>query len=116
MNPRESLYLEATVRCPGQGGGRSIRTRTRNISYEGALVEDKGFADLRGTIVRLEFEAAPDRIIGLDALVLRAGKEGLGLMFAYYSSHVFEQLDALLASEADRHRCGVNARSPFADA
>lgn len=105
MNPRKPLCLTAAVRYPGEGGARSIHTVTRNLSYEGVFLEALGFAPLQGGIVRIELET-PDRgTIVLDALVVRQAADGLGLMFAYYSTETFEQLDALLEPEAKKRRC-----------
>lgn len=105
MNPRKPLCLTATVRYPGEGGGRSIHTVTRNLSYEGIFLETLACAHLQGGIVRVELETPGYGKIVLDALVLRQAADGLGLMFAYYSTEVFEQLDVLLEPEAKKRRC-----------
>lgn len=107
MNPRRPLRLAATVYYPGEGGGSHIHTVTRDLCYEGAFIETLACAHLQGGIVRVELQTPRYGRIGLDALVLRTGADGVGLMFAYYSTRVFEQLDALLEPEADRRRCAA---------
>ncbi|HKJ22910.1 MAG TPA: PilZ domain-containing protein [Gammaproteobacteria bacterium] len=109
MNPRKPLRLAATVHYPDEGGARRIQTVTRNLCYEGVFVETLAFAHLQGSIVRVELDTPLHGPIGLDALVLRSRADGLGLMFAYYSTEVFEQLDALLEPEANKRRCAAGA-------
>jgi hypothetical protein len=99
MNARIPRQLHAAVRYRGKGLNRRLSASTRNLSYDGAFLEIGEDTHLNGSIVRLELEAASDDPLIIDALVVHSNPEGLGLMFAYYSHKVYEQLAALLESK-----------------
>lgn len=96
---RKPLHLPAVIRYPCKGRSCSFRTITRDLSFEGAFI-DTGDFTLQGSIIRMEVEACSAAPLVIDALVVRSDTEGLGLLFAYYSSEVFEQLALLLEPES----------------
>jgi hypothetical protein len=100
INLRLNMRLSAVIRYRDAGENRCLTATTRNLSFEGAFMEAGGISNLAGSIVRLELNTLAEAPLIIEALVARSRSDGLGLMFAYYSRDVFEQLASLLESAA----------------
>ena len=103
MNIRVPVDLPVTISYAVNGDGpRHMRTTTRNLSFDGALLEAGEQPPEEGRLVRMELPASAAGSIAIDALVLRHDGGGLALVFAHYGEAVFERLAGLLEPELER--------------
>lgn len=109
MNLRIPVRLPVIVQSPPRADNNCQHTVTRDMSFGGAFVEQRGAPLHKGGIVRLALEGACGDPLFIDALVLRSDELGAGLMFSHYEHAVFDSLAALLEPDFERYLWGGNS-------
>ena len=100
---RVPVRIPVTIVFPPLVGHQSIRAVTRNVSFDGVLINSRNPSLEKGTHVRVLLEIAGKEPIIVYALVVRSTYEGLALMFTVYEKDVIESLSAVLTTEFDKH-------------
>lgn len=116
MSVRVPAHLSVTIKLPLRIGDESVQAVSRNLSFDGALIQLNNPTLQKGTQVRVHLEAASKDPLVIDALVARCTSHGVALMFTEYSNEVLEFLSAILAAEYNKYLdsragpdCGINA-------
>lgn len=92
---RVPIRAPVTVEFPPRIKNRHAQGTTRDISFDGAFIENISLTPQEGTLARLSLAAASGNPVVIDALVLRNDVHGTVLMFAAYGDEVFAHLTAL---------------------
>lgn len=96
LNARIAVRRPVHMEFSGGGQRSTVGMMTHNVSFGGALVEGAGAVLQKGIIGRLRFEVTPGVVLAIDALVVRADHQGIGLMFTSYGDEVLARLTAML--------------------
>lgn len=103
---RVPVRIPVTIVLPPLIGHQSIRAVTRNVSFDGALINSRNPSLEKGMHVRVLLEIAGKDPIIVYALVVRSTHDGKALMFSLYDTEVKEPLSAILTAEFDKHLDG----------